>query len=396
MIEITFLVLFGVFTGVLTGLTPGIHPNTVIFGSLPFYFFLDVNFINYVSFVSGLSVAHTFHDFLPAMFLGAPEGESALSTSPGLEMTSNGEGIEGFYYTVLGGMWSTVLVVLMLPLLYFLIEPFYYFIEGFMEYMLLFFLLVLVFDSGDVKSSITVAALSGALGVLSFSTTVNRQYILVPIFAGLFAVPTVILSLTERAEIPRQRPARVSKSKSVKGGLMGFAAGLIAGIFPGLGAAASTSFIAPASSDSKREFLAGMGGVNTTDIIMSFLAILVIERARSGASVALKAVSEVSRNEVFFLMGAALFATGVSVVIALNVARYYLSVITRFNYSKVLLIVLTVLVTITIYLSGLRGLMVLLVSSFIGLAAVITSNRRVCMAVLLVPTIFFFSGHVHI
>jgi len=117
----------------------------------------------------------------------------------------------------------------------------------------------------------------------------------------------------------------------------------------------------------------------------------VVKRARSGASVALKAVSEVTRTDVFFLMGAALFATGISVFIALNIAKVYLSFIKRFEFSKVLLSVLAVLVLITFYLSGFRGLLVLLVSSFIGISAVLTSNRRVCMAVLLVPTIVFFS-----
>lgn len=391
MYELVVIVVLGVFTGVITGLIPGIHPNTVIFGTLPFYFYFDVVFINYVSFVCGLSVAHTFHDFLPAIFLGAPESESALSTSPGLEMTGEGKGLEAFYYTVIGGMWSTVLVVVLLPWLYFAVEPVYGFLESYMEYLLLFFLLVLVFDSSDIKVSFTIAVLTGSLGLLSFSSTVNRQYILVPIFAGLFAVPTVLLSLTEKADIPHQRPARVERDQTVVGGLIGFLAGLVAGIFPGLGAAASTSFIAPLADDSRRVFLAGMGGVNTTDIIMSFLAILVIERARSGASVALKAVSEVTQTDVFFLMGAALFATGISVVIALNIAKVYLSFIKRFEFSKVLLSVLAVLVLINFYLSGFRGLLVLLVSSFIGTSAVLTSNRRVCMAVLLVPTIVFFS-----
>jgi len=391
MLEILFVVSLGVFTGVLTGLTPGIHPNTVIFGTMPFYFIFDFTFINYVSFVVGLSVAHTFHDFLPALFLGVPEGESALAVSPGLQMTKEGKGLEAFHYTVLGGMWSVLLVVILLPVLYFGVETAYSFLEPNMEYFLLFFLLALIFDSDNWFSSFLVACLAGGLGVLSFSVAVNRQYILVPVFAGLFAFPTVFMSLRENASIPVQDSPVVNRFESFKGGFTGFLAGLVAGVFPGLGAAAATSFLAPLVSGSKRIFLSSMGGVNTTDIIVSFLAILLIGRARSGASVAVQSVSQVNPIDIYFLMGVALFATGISIVVALNISKYYLRFLERFKYSNILYFVLVVLIVITFYLTGFLGLLVLLVSSSIGLAAVLSSNRRVCMSVLLVPTILFFA-----
>lgn len=92
MVEIILIIILGVLTGVFTGLTPVIHPNIVIFGSLPFYFSLDIGFVPYMVFISGLSVAHTFHDFLPAIFLGAPETEAALSTVFGTEIASRGKG----------------------------------------------------------------------------------------------------------------------------------------------------------------------------------------------------------------------------------------------------------------------------------------------------------------
>jgi len=119
MIEYIVIILLGVLSGVFTGLIPGIHPNTVIFGSMPLYFYLDIEFLSYLSFIAGLSVSHTFHDFfLPAIFLSAPEADAALSSIPGTQMAAEGRGIEAFYYTVGGGVFS-VIVCIYFWLLYF-------------------------------------------------------------------------------------------------------------------------------------------------------------------------------------------------------------------------------------------------------------------------------------
>ncbi len=394
MLEYLVIIVLGVLAGVFTGITPGIHPNTVIFVSMPFYFSMSVEFLNYLCFVCGLSVSHTFHDFIPSLFLGAPEAETALSSIPGVGMASEGRGLEAFYYTVLGGLFASLVFVLLAPFLFVALKPVYGAVQGFMEYVLLFFLFLIVFSSDSWKNSFLIAALSGSLGVLSFSMPVNSQYVLIPVFSGLFAVPSVMLAFGSSGGIGRQEHFVVDSGKCLRGGATGFFAGLMAGILPGLGAAASTSFLSPLMEGSEEEFLAGMGGVNTSDILMSFVSLLLLDRARSGASVALSSISSVTSQEIIFLLGASMFAISVSVALAFISGRRLLSVLQRIPVEKVLALILGVLVSVSVFLTGWEGLLVLFTASCIGYPAMMSEQRRACMAVLLVPTIMFFSDFI--
>jgi TctA family transporter len=135
-----------------------------------------------------------------------------------------------------------------------------------------------------------------------------------------------------------------------------------------------------------------MGGVNTADIIVSFLALYLIESSRSGASVALQALSEIDVQTTVFLGSTSLFAVGLSAVIALKISGKVLNTLSGLDMRPVLIAVTGVIVGITIYLTGFLGLLVLLTSSCIGYAAVIKSERVSCMAVLLVPAILFYTS----
>ncbi len=390
MLEYLVFLGIGITIGIFTGLIPGIHPNTVVFTTLPVYFGFDIDFMVYMSLVAGLSVSHTFHDFLPAIFLGAPEAETALSSPPGTEMAIDGRGLEAFDYTVVGGALSIIALTLAMPFLLLFLESVYGVLEDVMEYLLAFFLFFIVFRS-NVRFSAVVAMLSGLLGVISFTMQVNQQFVLVPIFSGLFAMPAVIHALRSGFDIPDQREVALEPGESFRGGIAGFLAGLVAGIFPGLGAAVSTSFLAPIMS-SRREFLAGMGGVNTSDIITSFLALYMIGKSRSGASVALASISEIGAYTVMFLAGLSLVAVAVSSLIAFKTSRLFVRALGVVDFAKIFYVVALVLAASTLYLTGVPGLLVFFTATCIGYAALLSGERAPCMAVLLVPAIAFYTG----
>ena len=386
MLEYLAYGLTGVLIGLVTGLIPGLHPNSVIFGSLPLYLVSGLDFMVYACLVSGLSVSHTFHDFIPAFYLQAPEGSTALSLSVGGEMASNGRGTEAFYSTLLGGIASLFVFVLSLPLLYFSLELAYGFFKGFMSYFLLFFLLFMVFRS-DRFEGFVVAVLAGCLGLLVLNSSISGSFVLMPVFSGLFAVPAVLSSVFSGSEVPDQ--TCTSEFSGSRGGMVGFLAGLLAGVFPGLGAAGSTSFLMPLIED-KKDFLAGMGGVNTSDIVMSFISLLLIEKARSGASVALQGLRPTVEWQVFALIGVSVFCAGFSALLALRSEKVFLGVLDKVSFRLVGVLVLLFLFVGSWLFSGVFGVLVLLVSSLIGGYSFLADCRSVCMAVLLVPAIVFF------
>lgn len=385
----------GTVTGVFTGLVPGIHPNTVVFSSIPYYLKFQPDLMIYISFMAGISVSHTFHDFLPAIFIGAPEAESALSALPGADMAMEGRGLEAFRWTVAGGAFSVAFLAVALPLLFAFLEPIYQFLEKIMFYVLAFFLFYLVFDGGNLWASAITATLSGLLGLLAFSMNVNQEFVLVPIFSGLFAFPAVIYALDSGLRLPEQADTYPGMESSARGGLTGLLAGFIAGTVPGLGAAASTSFLSPLLS-SREEFLAGMGGVNSSDIVISFAALFLIGKARSGASVALSRLSEVGIHEVAFLIGASLLATSLSAPLALETSRHVYRFFRRIDFRKLLLAVILVLVLTSYWLNGLKGLLILAASAAIGTAALTGSSRRSCMSVLILPAMTYYAPAIFI
>lgn len=391
MIEPILAVTLGVAAGVLTGLIPGIHPNTVVFTVIPFYFIYQPEFTVFMAFISGLSISHTLHDFLPALFLKAPEAESALSSLPGIEMVQEGMGRKAFVLTVIGGLTSSTVFVVILPVLFLVLEAVYPILNQFMAFILIFFLLFIVFESRSVFNAILITGLSGFLGVSVLSGP-QQQFILLPVFSGLFAVPAVSYSIFRDFEIPEQKDRFQISSSRIKEGFAGFGSGLVAGVIPGIGAAVSTTFLTPFMDSDREGFLTGLGGVNTSDILVSFLALYLIGRPRSGSSVALQMISEVRIPEVFFLIGCSLLGAGLSGILSLKVLDLFLELVGKVDFRFLGLSVLTLIFSIVFFTTGFYGIVVLLTSCFIGFIALLTECRASCMAVLIIPALTYFSG----
>lgn len=386
MLEILVIIILGVFTGLLTGLTPGLHPNTVIFSSMPFYFGMGIDFILYASFISGISVSHTFHDFIPSIFLGVPEPDSALAALPGQAMALRGRGVEAFIHTVYGGVYSMLVALPAALLFYFILEPLYGFFSSFMHLLLLFFLLVIVLRSENEFSSIIVAVLAGSLGLIGFGTPVNQQYILIPVFGGLFAFPSVWNAVKSSREIPEQRDWFAGDRCYRSGGFLGFLASIPVALFPGTTASVATTFLWPIAG-SRKKFLSAVGGVNTSDIFLSFLTLMVLGRARSGASVAVQTLGR--SDTALFVLGASLTAVAFSAPLSIFALKLF---IRSGMYSRQKFLASTALIGIFIFsffLTGPVGILVFLTSASIGFFSALTGNRHSCMAVLLVPSIIF-------
>jgi len=386
MLDLVLATGLGVLLGIFTGFIPGIHPNTVVFSSFPLYFSFQIEFTAYVSFIAGLSVCHTFHDFLPAIYLNAPSAESAVASLPGAKMAREGKGPTAFFHTVYGGLTAVFAVILLTPLLFLFLEPLYSYATSFMPFILVFFLLFIVISNGSL-SGLFVASVSGILGLLAFRQPVNQSFILMPVFAGLFAVPAVIEVWRSDKDIVEQEEAE--KSFSLRGGLVGFVSGLIAGTVPGVGAGAGTSFLSPLI-EKREEVLTGLGAVNTSDIFVSLIVLFLLEKARSGASVAVNTLGNLTPSLLAVTYGSSLVAVGLSVLLVPYTHDVFLGAVKSLKVRNVLLAVLGLICGLTVYFTGFPGFLTLLTSSAIGLLAW-REDCRICgMAVLIVPALFFY------
>jgi TctA family transporter len=136
---VVLLSVFGTFLGVLTGLTPGIHVNLVAASFVAAH----TQLIVFVSFIVGWAepthadilvliccvivanaVSHTFLDYIPSVFLGAPDADTALSVLPGHRMLMKGRGFEAVLLSAFGSLIALVVFVcLLLPARYVMGSP---------------------------------------------------------------------------------------------------------------------------------------------------------------------------------------------------------------------------------------------------------------------------------
>ena len=122
-LEILLALLAGVAGGVFTGLLPGIHINLVMTVFVP----LLVSSLTIEPFIITLGIValaatHTVLDFIPSIYLGAPEEETALSVLPAHQLLLEGRGHEATLL-VIGGVMAALAGLLITAPFFFYILP---------------------------------------------------------------------------------------------------------------------------------------------------------------------------------------------------------------------------------------------------------------------------------
>ncbi|MDY6768691.1 MAG: tripartite tricarboxylate transporter permease [Candidatus Nanohaloarchaea archaeon] len=381
----------GIGCGVVTGLLPGLHPNSVIFLLLPIYFRSPIGPRLFVAFAAGMATVHTFVSFIPSIFVGAPEGDTALSTLPGHRFLHAGRGREAVELTVVGGLLATVLAVLALPLLFITIPPIYSGVASHMHLLLLGVLVYLTLDAERPPAAVVVILLAGVLGVFSLNSPLaNTQYVLFPLFAGVFGLAIILESLAAGVGTPRQgRSLPVRLHQAARSSGIGFLAGILAGFLPGIGSSQSILLLQRAARPDTEEFLAALGGVTTTDLFISLAALYLIGNPRSGAAVAMQQVLPSIRLPVILqVLGMSLVGVGSGALITLRVTNVVVTGLRRVNYRYLLAGTGVFIAAGSVVLNGWFGLLVLTTAASLGvLTARLGVRRSTCMAVLIVPTI---------
>jgi putative membrane protein len=400
MLELLAFIALGVAMGIVTGLLPGIHVNNLS----PMLMALAVGSVfasmSLAAAIVAMTITNTFISYIPATFLGAPEPGTELSVLPAHRLLMQGKGYEAIKLTAIGCFGGLLLSAAMVwPMLLF-IGPAYSAIRPQMHF-LLAAVVIAMMALEKSKSGIFWAAaiflLSGFLGLLSLDTNLIRGDVaLMPLLSGLFGVSTLLLSLKNKGNMPEQRVDNgpLEMKRNLKPLIAGTAAGALTGIIPGIGPSQGTVLAQLATrSSGSREFIVSVSGVNTAKALFSFVALYAIGRARSGASVAVEQLMEVGFKELVFLVGIALFVGGIAVILHMKLGHFAARNIGRLPYRATCIAVIASIVGLTIYYSGLIGLLILAIATAIGiLPAVVNVKRTHAMGVIMLPCILYFAG----
>ena len=402
LLEIFLFSLLGIVIGVILGLLPGLHLNNLLplFVSLTF---LIPNPYYLVVFIISIAIAQIFTSFIPSIYLGAPDGDSnSLSVLPGHRLLLEGRGYEAIRLTVIGGFGALIISIITVlffgnyfALLYNIIRPY-------IAYPLIAVILFMIFSEKQIKKILyagLIILLSGVLGILVLnSSIIPQQNALFPTFAGLFAISTLITSITEKAKIPKQETdttlntSKLGISKSI---VLGVIAGILVGLLPAVGVSQAATFMQYLGGlGEARTFLVTLSGINTANEVVSLNSLYLINNPRSGASVAIERIlPEINFYDMLLFLGVIFFTSGIVVPITLYLGRTIPRLLVRINYTFLSLAVMGFLVLMMTIMTGVYGLLVGLTATGIGLLCTYSGVRRSnCMGVLLLPSVFFFLG----
>jgi len=399
MLDFVFVLFVGALVGVFTGLMPGIHINTIAAGLLATSVFL----LNYFSpfeisiFILVVAIVHSFVDFIPSIYLGAPEPETALSILPGHQLLMKGQGYEAVALTVFGGIFGFLFVLGLSPLLFFFLNAFYFFVEQYMAFILIIISLLLILRDPKIFWAATIFLLSGALGFMVLRAGFIDKP-LFPMLSGLFGASFLLFSILHKTTLPLKQDLnfKVYKSESLQGGITGTIAGTALSFLPGVGPAQANILameINPALRN-VRTFLIATGAINTVNVFVCLLTLYLLEKTRSGAVVAISIISpNLVLNEIFVLIAACFFAVFAGAVLTLFLGKHFIKIFALLDYILLIKIVLLFLFCMVVFMCGFYGLLVFTIAMFLGiLPNYVGCRHSQLMGVLLVPTILWFLG----
>ena len=370
MLDLLAAFIFGVAAGIITGLTPGIHTNTVAIlavGALP-------TLIKYFSFtaigvfLSTMVVIHSFLDFIPALFLGAPDSDTALGVLPGHRMLLKGEGYDALKLTVVGGIGAFVVGLILLPIFFIFVEKGYSLLEKFVVPIIISFSIIFILLEPNLKKrlwALLIFLMAGSLGLIVLNN-LNIKDALFPMLSGLFGISTLMISMQGKTKIVEQTFSNEIKFE-----------------FRDV-----WNYVKAALSSMLMSILPALGSAQAAVISLAFAK---QDKSGRGVIAAMKQFLSVDFGTYLILMVASFAAVGIGAYLTLKLGKYFANKIQKLNYRKLsITIIIFISILVTIF-SGLIGLLVLAVSTGIGLLAPKVGCKRIhAMGCLVFPVIGYF------
>jgi putative membrane protein len=443
--------MMGAGAGFLTGLVPGLHVNNlaamVVAGSASVSAFFVVlggpagegaPAIMVACFLVSSLVSHMFSEAIVSTYLGIPSGDT-VSVLPAHRLARSGLGRSAVRVSAQGSIFGVLTGVLSLPLVCVLLGPpvdAYSFLKVAMGFLVACLSAVMLAFEGvgrpkPVRRMLSATAfffVSGLIGVVVLDTNyfaaempdlpwmtagfVDRSSLLLPMFAGLFGVPTVLLSLDHESVAGEGsmrgrtgRGADISVSPRLRDMSVSSIGGLLVGWIPGMTSGSSATVCSSGmkrvsseggSHEDAARFIWLYSAISSCGAVLSVGALFTIARARSGIMQAVDfffggSVEEINGLHSLQPLLALLLAMVLAAVVSHH-AMFALSSKTLERLRHVLcsrnaaLASMGFVTLLVLLLTGTRGGLILVASASLGLLPPSLGLRRInLMGCLLVP-----------
>ncbi len=378
-----FYIFLGVIAGTITGLIPGLHSNNVV------YFFTGISFFeeNISYFVISMVITQSFVDFIPAVFLGAPDTNTFEGVLPAHRLFIEGKGFEAIILTIFGGLCSIIFSILFIPIFQQFLNINNDKIIFLIPTVLIFSSLILVLSEKNNKFrklAIFVFIMSATQGLLFKSQ-------LFPLITGYFGISTILFSSKKNNLIKQNNNAKISK-EYIFDGLIGVIGGAIVSIFPGIGNNLAAAIIKLFRQKmNSRKYLVVLGSINTSNFLFSIPVLFILNRARNGAAIYLKENFIFTQQTYFLSIITIIISAGAGAIITIVLSKMLCKKIQKVDFTIISYFIVLLLIILVFAFNGIIGLIALLFSTALG---VFTINKKIkrsnCLGALIVPTLFFY------
>jgi putative membrane protein len=389
MLELILAFILGILAGTITGLTPGIHINLVslfLISAFP-----SISPIPAIVFIVSMSITHTFLDFIPSIFLGAPDSDSSLSVLPGHELLLQGQGYKAVILTSYGCLSGILIILILTPLFLIYLSQIFPYFKLIMPFILIFSSAFLIIkEEKSIFLALLVFFLSGFLGIAVFQLPLKDP--LLPLLTGLFGASSLITSIAKKQKLPAQeRIFPKFKLAYLKSLLSSFIASPLCSFLPALGSG-QAAVIASNISDSKEkeDFLVLLGSINIIVLGLSFVTLYSINKARTGVSASIQQIG-LSLSQLPAVLIAIIISGILAFFLTIILAKIFSKTISRINYSILSIAVLSILTAVVFIFSGFLGLLVFIFSTLLGILTISLAIRRTHMlGSLMLSTILYY------
>lgn len=413
-LTLAICIALGFVLGIISGLTPGLHLNNfaaMLLAVSPELMAQGLSPFHMSTIILAASISQTFFDAIPAIFLGAPDSETALSVLPGQRLMLDGRAIEAVRLSALGSGGAVLFALVMIIPISWAASSYYGYLTKYMGVLLLGIALMMIKSEMGPQIegqgswvhykykalAATVFLTAGFLGIFAFehedlaiSPLGLEAQVLLPLLSGIFGASSLLHSLSAGTEVPVQKESRINLSASslAKALFSGSLGGSVVAWIPGISPSVAAITARLGNPSSPEEFLVSNAGVNTANALFSLVALYVIGKPRSGAAAAIQDLMKLDQSALVQMIIIVVLVAAASYISCIAAARLAGRAISWVNYRLLCLGVLVFLAAMSYAFTGLFGLFIFFLSTVVGLIAPLAGIHRThAMGVLMLPLI---------
>jgi putative membrane protein len=257
---------------------------------------------------------------------------------------------------------------------------------------LIFSSLFIIITEKSKFSALVIFILSGFLGIAVLNLNVNEP--LLPLLTGIFGTSSLIISIKTKVKIPDQinKKPTLTKGEIISPLIASFFIAPLCSFIPALGSGQAAILASSLIKATKIKFLIILGLVNNITLALSFIVLFSIQKSRTGVAVIInKLIPELTLGNITIILIAIILASIISFFLTLFIAKQFSLIISKINYSKLSVIILVLLFAIVFIFSGIFGILILLISTSLGIYGILSNVKRInLMGCLLLPTILIY------